>query len=101
LIDISSATNIAGTQFDDPAHPAAPGGVLDSSITPAAYQNFVQYINSTQLGRFGVHNGGAADESLIASKWESLALAPAFDENAKDDYFLFTLVSHASPASIN
>ena len=95
LIDISCATNIAGSKFDSPDHPAAPGGVLDSSITPTEYQTFVQYINSTQLARFGLHNAGAADETLIASKWESLALAPAFDDDAKDDYFLFTLVRHA------
>ena len=92
LIDISCATNIAGSKFDSPDHPAAPGGVLDGSITPTEYQQFVQYINATQLARFGLHNGGGADETLIASKWESLALAPAFDDDAKDDYFLFTLV---------
>jgi len=34
LIDTSGATNIAGTKFDSPSNPAAPKGVLDSSITP-------------------------------------------------------------------
>ena len=55
------------------------------------------YINSTQLAPFGLHmpNAGTAAETLIASKWEFLALAPAFDDNAKDDYFLSTLVGHA------
>jgi len=94
LIDISEATNIAGTKFDSPANPAAPGGVLDPSITPTVYQTFVQYINSTQLGRFGLHNGGSVDQTLIASKWESLALAPCFDDDAKHDYFLFTLADN-------
>jgi len=94
LIDISSATNIAGSKFDSPSNPAAPAGILDTSITPALYQPFVQYINSTQLGRFGLHNSGAADQMLIASKWESLALAPCFDDDAKDDYFLFTLADN-------
>jgi len=32
LIDTSGATNIAGTKFDSPSNPAAPKGVLDSSI---------------------------------------------------------------------
>ena len=96
LIDTSGATNIAGTKFDSPSNPAAPGGVLDSSITPTAYQTFVQYINSTQLARFGLHNGGVLDQTLIAAKWEALALAPAHDKNAKDDYFLFTLVRNIS-----
>lgn len=98
LIDTSSATNIAGTKFDSPANPAAPKGVLDSSITPTAYQTFVQYINSTQLARFGLHTGGTLDQGLIAAKWEALALAPAYDDHAKDDYFLFTLVRHDPPA---
>lgn len=101
LIDISCATNIAGTKFDSPSNPAAPGGVLDSSITPTEYQAFVQYINSTQLARFGVHNGGVADETLIASKWESLALVPAFDDDAEDDYFLITLVRHTFQPWVN
>ena len=103
LIDTSGATNIAGTKFDSPSNPAAPNGILDSSIIPTAYQTFVQYINSTQLARFGLHNGGALDQTLIAAKWESLALAPAFDDHAKDDYFLFTLVRYIiyPPASIN
>jgi len=92
LIDTSGATNIAGTKFDSPSNPAAPKGVLDSSITPTAYQTFVQYINSIQLARFGLHNGGVLDQQLIAAKWEALALAPAYDRNAEDDYFLFTLV---------
>lgn len=68
---------------------------MDSSITPTEYQTFVQYVNATQLARFGLHNGGAADQTLIAAKWEALALAPAFDDDAKDDYFLFTLVRRA------
>ena len=89
---MSGATNIAGTKFDSPSNPAAPKGVLDSSITPTAYQTFVQYVNSTQLARFGLHNGGVLDQQLIAAKWEALAIAPAYDRNAKDDYFLFTLV---------
>ena len=38
----------------------------------------------------------AQDQQLIAGKWEALALAPAYDRNAKDDYFLFTLVRNHS-----
>ena len=99
LIDISCATKLAGPKVDSPDHPAAPEGVLDGSIIPTEYQHFVQYINATQLARFGLQDGGAVDETLqlIASNWESvaLALAPVFDDDAKDDYFLFTLVRRA------
>jgi len=58
---------------------------LGQQYHPTAYQPFVQYINSTQLARFGLHNGSVLDQELIAGKWEALALAPAYDRNAKDD----------------
>ena len=57
LFSIASATDIHGSQFDDPAHPVAPGGDLESSITPAKYVSFVNYVDSTQLARFGLHDG--------------------------------------------
>ena len=53
----------------------------------------MQYINSTQLARFGLHNGKPVDQTLINSKWESLALAPVGDRHNPNDYFLFTFVS--------
>lgn len=61
LFDISKATDIHGTKFDDPAHPIAVKGVLDSSIVPATYVPFVNYIDKTQLTRFGLHNGELCD----------------------------------------
>lgn len=67
--------------------------MLDSSITPAEYIPFVDFINSTQLARFGLHNGDPTDPTLIDAKWESLALAPCEDAENSDDYFLFTAVS--------
>lgn len=67
LFDISSATDIHGTKFDDPANPIAVGGVLDPSITPATYVSFVNYIDPTELARFGLHNGTI--QSLSPSLW--------------------------------
>lgn len=50
---------------------------------------------AAQLNRFGVHNGGAQDSSLLNEKWESLALMPvnplASLLGANDEYYLFTL----------
>ncbi|KAK7062699.1 hypothetical protein VNI00_000187 [Paramarasmius palmivorus] len=86
----AKATDIHGTKYDDPANPVAPKGKLDKSITPATYVSFVDYIDDDQLARFGLHNGGDDDETLIVGKWESLALAPAGDPSFPDDYFLFT-----------
>lgn len=57
LFSIANATNIAGSKFDDPSNPVAPGGVLDDSVTPATYVSFVNYIDDDQLARFGLHNG--------------------------------------------
>lgn len=90
LIDISGATDIHGTKFDDPANPVSHKGKLDSAVVPANYVGFVSLINATQLARFGLHNGDPADQTLIDAKWESLALAPVGDPQYPDDYFLFT-----------
>ena len=57
LIDISAATNISGSKFDSHKNAVAPKGKLDKSVTPAVYTPFVSLINSTQLARFGLHNG--------------------------------------------
>lgn len=115
LIDISGATDIHGSKFDDPSNPIASKGKLDKSITPALYVPFVNFINATQLARFGIHNGKLlrpilltvlmhkifagkpADQTLIDAKWESLALAPVDDTANPNDYFLFTAVYHFAP----
>ena len=67
LFDISNATDIHGTLFDDPSNPIADDGKLDKSITPATYVGFVSLIDSTQLGRFGVHNGEWISTTIPAS----------------------------------
>jgi hypothetical protein len=90
LFSIAGATNIAGSDFDNPTTPVAPGGVLDSSVTPATYVSFVNYIDPVQIARFGLHNGGVEDSTLVNEKWESFALAPVNDPATPNDYFLFT-----------
>ena len=89
LIDISQATNLAGTKFDSPANPIAPKGVLDPSITPALYEKFLDINDNTQLNRFNLHNGDPNDANNLYEKWESLAVVPVFDSAAPHDYFLF------------
>ncbi|PPQ84110.1 hypothetical protein CVT24_002358 [Panaeolus cyanescens] len=90
LFSISKATDIHGTKFDSPANPIAVNGVLDSTITPAQYLSFVNYVDPVQLARFGLHNGKPNDLTLLDAKWESLALAPVGDPAFPNDYFLFT-----------
>ncbi|KAG9012829.1 hypothetical protein FRB94_004975 [Tulasnella sp. JGI-2019a] len=88
--DISGATNIAGSKYDTATTGVAPSGDLVSSVTPAVYTAFISMIDPVQLARFGLHNGGNFNSTLIDGKWESLALAPALDPANPDDYFLFT-----------
>ncbi len=89
VYDISGATNIAGTKFDEPGSPIAPGGVLDASIRPAARSEFININDSAQLAKFGLHNGPTDDNNNLYEKWEALALVPALDPAAPNDYFLF------------
>ena len=89
LIDISDATNIAGTAYDQPGQPVAPLGVLDGSIKSVAYQSFLNINNNTELNRFGLHNGTPNDTNDLYEKWESMAVVPVGDPKAPDDYFLF------------
>jgi hypothetical protein len=89
LLDISKATNIAGTKYDKPETPIAPLGVLDDSIVPATYQKFLDINDNVELNRFGLHNGLPNDRNDLYEKWEGLALAPVGDPKAPDDYFLF------------
>lgn len=54
---IGDATDIHGSKFDNPQNPIAVNGTLNSQIKPATYIPFVDMLNSTQLARFGLHNG--------------------------------------------
>lgn len=89
IYDISSATNIAGTKFDDSANPIAPAGVLDTAIKPATRAEFIDLNDSAQLAKFGLHNGPTDDNNNLYEKWEALTLVPALDPAAPNDYFLF------------
>lgn len=96
VIDISKATNIKGKKYDAFSGAIASSkGELNSDITPATYCPWLSYNNNDQLGRFGAHNGGAQDASLLNEKWESLALAPVdkkFEKKgAGDEYYLISV----------
>ncbi len=89
LYDIAGATDIAGTAFDQPGTPIAPAGVLAPAIVPAARTEFIDLNDRTQLAKFGLHNGLPDDADNLSEKWEALALVPALDATAPDDWFLF------------
>jgi hypothetical protein len=89
VYDITGATNLAGTKYDDPANPIAPAGVLDTAIKPAVRSEFININDSAQLAKFGLHNGPTDDDNNLYEKWEAMTLVPALDPAAPNDYFLF------------
>ena len=88
VYDVSGATNLAGSAFDNPNTPAAPKGVLASSIVPASSAVLINLNDSAQLARFGLNNGPSDNSNTLSDKWESLALVPALDPDLPDDFFL-------------
>lgn len=89
IYDISNATNILGTAFDTTTTPVATGGVLTPDIVPAASAELVNLNDATQLAKFGLHNGLDDNQNNLSDKWEAMALAPALDPTAPNDWFLF------------
>jgi hypothetical protein len=89
VYDIAGATNIAGTAYDTATTPIAPGGVLAAGITPASSAELVDMNNATQLAKFGLNNGPVDNANTLSEKWEALALVPALDPAAPNDWFLF------------
>ena len=95
IFDISSSTG--ATDIASAANDATTGsiasstGVLNAGIKAAAYCTFLDYNVNAQLGRFGLHNGGAQDAKLLNEKWESLAMVPVDGKHGKDgEWFLFS-----------
>ena len=93
IFDISApATDIMSTSNDATNGSIASGtGALDLGITAATYCSFLDYNVNSQLGRFGIRNGGAQDQYLLNEKWESLATVPVNPGTDDRDYFLFSL----------
>ena len=89
LYDLSGASNIAGTAFDTTSTPVAPNGVLASTVTPATSAVLINLNDNAELVKFGLNNSSSSNSNTLAEKWESLALAPALDPTAPDDFFLF------------
>lgn len=86
LIDLSAATNILGQSYEGQI---APAGVLNPAITAAEYVPFLDINDLDQLARFGLTNGVAPGLDNLSEKWEGLALLPALDPDAPNDWFLF------------
>ncbi len=92
LIDVTGATNIAGTAYDTGTS-IAPNGALVAAITPVQFASFVDMNDAAQLTKFGLVNGATNNVNCrtqcLSEKWEALALVPALDAAKLDDFFLF------------
>ncbi|MES2605771.1 MAG: esterase-like activity of phytase family protein [Pseudomonadota bacterium] len=89
LIDTTGATNIAGTTYETTTTPIATNGVLNAAINPVSQVEVVNILNTTQLNKFGINTNNTAPNRLtLTEKWEGMALVPALDEAAPQDYFL-------------
>lgn len=84
--DIKSAANDATN-----GSIASANGALHPDVKAAEYCTFLDFNVNAQLGRFGLHNGGAQDKGLLNEKWESLATVPVNGEDGADgEYYLFS-----------
>ena len=95
VFDISKATSIKDSTNDAATGSIASSkGELDSEITAAEYCSFIDFNVNSQLARFGLHNGGDQNATLLNEKWESLALVPVNPGTKKSkntEYYLFSL----------
>lgn len=89
VYDIANATNLAGGVYDSLATPLAPNGVLAAGVVPATRTEWIDLNDPAQLAKFGLKNGPTDDTNNLSEKWEALALVPALDPAAPDDWFLF------------
>jgi hypothetical protein len=90
LVDVTGATNLAGTQYETGTTPIATNGTLAAGIVPVQQVELVNLLNPTQLARVGMNaNFGPTNATSLSEKWEAMALAPVLEENAPQDFFLF------------
>lgn len=86
-VDTNGASDVLG-KYDGAGQSVAPLGVLRPEVTAAQTVPVLDINDSGQLARFGLHNGAPNDTNDLYEKWESLALAPAHDPKAPNDFFL-------------
>ena len=89
LLDVDNATNIAGTAYDLPTTPIAPGGNLALGLAPVDAMPFIDMNDPFELAKFGLHNGGPNDATNLSEKWEALALVPMLDPLNPNSWYLF------------
>lgn len=76
VFDISGATDISGDTYDcEDCAVADDDGDLVKGITAATYCSFLDFNVNSQLERFGMHNGGDQDSTLLVSNGSTCPLS--------------------------
>ncbi|KAF3025786.1 hypothetical protein E8E14_014563 [Neopestalotiopsis sp. 37M] len=93
VVDVAGATDLktAGYDCTNCSVADAETGVLVDGVDTATYCGFLDFNVNSQLGRFGLHNGGDQDAQLLNEKWESIAVVPVNPRDPDDEYFVFSL----------
>ncbi|KAG8530771.1 uncharacterized protein KY384_004128 [Bacidia gigantensis] len=92
IFSIKGADNIKSKKYDKTDGDIAnKDGDLKDGIKGAKYCSFLDFNVNSELGKFGLHNGGAQDAGLLNEKWESLALVPVNPETGGQDGEWFLL----------
>ncbi|KAI0163194.1 3-phytase [Pestalotiopsis sp. NC0098] len=91
VFDVANATDIRAYDCANCSVADPDTGILVDGVTAATYCEFLDFNVNSQLGRFGLHNGGDQDAQLLNEKWESIAVVPVNPEDPDDEYFIFSL----------
>ncbi|PWY98451.1 hypothetical protein BCV70DRAFT_164572 [Testicularia cyperi] len=96
ILDLSKATNIAGSQYDTATGAVAPKGKVVDGISLAGYTTLIDYL--VDLPKFGMHaQNEPVDPTLIAAKIESLIVLPTLPPKKsttkfdKDEYYILSI----------
>lgn len=89
LYSIKDATNILGKYDGEGEKVASKKGKLVDGITPATHYEWININDNTELNKYGVHNGGSDDYTLLNEKWEGLTLIPI--DCSTDEYYLLAV----------
>lgn len=91
LVDLTTATNIAGLFDNEGDKIVSSGTTLKPGITPLSWNEALNMLNAAQLAKFGLNlnAGSAADLNTISEKWEGMSLVSANDADHPNDFFLF------------
>ncbi len=94
--NISNATNLSATKFENSYKAAAPKGALKDTIKAIECVDFIDILNENELEKFNLNIDANTskpqrqdDENTLSEKWESLAIAPLIDSKFPNDFFLF------------